>query len=609
MATPPVLDIDAMLVPIAEGRPSGRSLVNEPAYDALCDARRSEDDAPQGEWQRRTKSAQWDRVVALGTSLLKEETKDLQITAWVAEALARLHGFAGLRDGLALVRMIHERFWDSYFPEIEDGDVESRSGPFLFLAATLPTVIRSIPLTGGFVEPGYSFLQWEESRATDNLGLKDPDLMASRIAEGRLTTKQFDEQVAQTPRRFYEALDEDLLASLDALKELVRSVDERFGRDAPGLGGIRKAIDDGLRPLGPILAAKRAEEPDPSDEAEAPGPPAAEGDQTEPETTGRDAAPRPPRRAAAPPSAGGPIADPEDARRRIVEAAAFLRKNEPASPVPFLVVRALRMGELYGSPDPSAAGAPSRESRQSLRQLAADGAWEELLEGAEQALARPEGRAWLDPHRFAILAMAGSGEADRSAAASAGRDLLRMVLAAFPSLVEGELSDGTPTAGVETRSWLRESILPSPVAEPAYEPVAAGPAQDGEAEVDVMDQAVAAVRAGRTGEALELISRAMKSAQSGRDRFVRKLQMAELCLMVDNARLALPLAEDLSRQVDEFRLEEWEEERLCARVWSAFYRSLRAAGGDGHAGRAREVFARLCRLDIGQAMTYGDGEG
>ena len=620
MATPTVLDIEALLAPIAEDRPSGRSLAYEPEYDALREARRSDDDTPQGDWQRKTKSAQWDRVVALGTALLTEQTKDLQVAAWVAEALARLHGFAGLRDGLSLIRALQDRFWDSYFPEVEGGDVESRSGPFLFLDATLPLVIRSIPLTAGFAEKGYSFLLWEESRATDNLGLKAQDLMEARIAEGKLTTKQFDDEVAQTPRRFYETLHQDLLASLDAFKELDRSVDGHFGRDAPGLVNIRKAIEDCRRPIEPILTAKRIEEPDPADETEAAGP-KSEGDgwsSAEPEVadSGGWDQPRPARRPAGPRSSGGPIASAEDACRRIVEAAAYLRKNEPSSPVPFLVVRALRLGELYATPDPAQAESPSSETRQSLRRLAAEGSWEDLLEGAEAALGRPEGRAWLDPHRFAILAMEGSGEADRSAAAAAARDLLRSTLAAFPSLADGELGDGTPTASGDTRAWLRESILPEqadpmsaytppPVAEPAGDADRNGEA---EVDVDVMDQAVAAVRAGRSGEGLELIRRAMKAAQSGRDRFLRKLQMAELCLMVNNARLALPLAEDLSRQVDAFHLEEWEEERISARVWSVLYRCLRA-GGDGQAERAREIFARLCRLDIGQALAYGSEDG
>jgi type VI secretion system protein ImpA len=622
MASPPVLDIEALLVPVSEDRPSGLSLAYDPEYDAIREARRSDDDTPQGDWQRKTKSAQWDRVVALGTSLLKDKTKDLQIAAWVAEALTRLHGFAGLRDGLALIRAIQDRFWDSYFPEIEDGDVESRSGPFLFLDATLPLVIRGIPLTAGLAEKGYSFLRWEESRATENFALKDPDLLEARMAEGKLTAKQFDDEVAQTPRRFYESLREDLLGSLDALKELDRSVDEHFGRDAPGLVNIRKAVEDCRRPLEPILSAKRMEEPDPEDEAEVAGPESGGDDwsSTDPEASDSDGreAPRPARRPAAPRASGGPIASVEDAFRRVVEAAAYLRKNEPASPVPFLVVRALRLGELYVTPDPANAEAPSSETRQSLRRLAAEGAWEELLEGAEGALGRPEGRAWLDPHRFAILAIEGSGEADRSAAAEAVRNHLRATLAAFPGLIEGELGDGTPTASGDTRAWLRESILPPP-ADPgpdyATRPMPASTADaDGEPEVDVMDQAIAAVRAGRSGEGLELIRRAMKSAQSGRDRFLRKLQMAELCLMVNNARLALPLAEDLSRQVDAFHLEEWEEERLSARVWSVLYRCLQAGDGQAERGRRRGAapaarprapFARLCRLDIGQALAYG----
>jgi type VI secretion system protein ImpA len=46
---------------------------------------------------------------------------------------------------------------------------------------------------------------------------------------------------------------------------------------------------------------------------------------------------------------------------------------------------------------------------------------------------------------------------------------------------------------------------------------------------------------------------------------------------------------------------------LSARVWGALYRCLRASGADvGAAERLRQVFTRLCRLDINQAMMFGD---
>src|SRR4051812_33001702 len=116
MATSPLLDLESLLVPISEESPSGRNLAYEPEYDALREARRSEDDTLQGDWQRKAKTAQWDRVIELGTDLLRRKSKDLQVAAWVAEALLKLHGFAGLRDGLRLLHAIQQKFWDTCFP-------------------------------------------------------------------------------------------------------------------------------------------------------------------------------------------------------------------------------------------------------------------------------------------------------------------------------------------------------------------------------------------------------------------------------------------------------------------------------------------------------------
>ena len=172
MATPPVLDVEPLLVAIAGENPSGRNLFYEPQYDELREARRVEDDTLQGDWKRKAKTADWERVVELGSDLLKRLTKDLQIAAWMTEALARKRGLPGLRDGLILVRELQERFWDTYYPNIEDGDLDSRVGPFLFLDKALPLVIRSVPLTAWLGEEKYSFLRWKEGLATDNEGRK-----------------------------------------------------------------------------------------------------------------------------------------------------------------------------------------------------------------------------------------------------------------------------------------------------------------------------------------------------------------------------------------------------------------------------------------------------
>lgn len=617
MATPPTLEIEPLRVPISEASPSGRSLAYEPEYDALREARRAEDDAPQGDWQRQTKVAQWDRVIALGAECLARKSKDLQIAAWVTEALGRVHGFAGLRDGFTLLRNLLEDYWESLFPEIDEGDLEPRAAPLEFLnqEKLLPLLIRSLPLTDASGERSYSFLRWQESRTTDNAGKRSAELLAALVAEGKITGEEFDEAAAQTPRRFYEALSGDLDAAQAAYKALDAALDARFGREAPSFGNVRKAFEDCRKVIDPILAARRAGDPAEPETVETGEEPASERDEAgAPEAGGtaprREPAPRRGR------SSAGPIASAEDATARIIEAAAYLRQAEPASPVPFVVVRALRLAETFTlghPPDPAGLPSPSSETRQRLKQLASEGDWPALLEAAEEALSRPEGRAWLDPHRLALAAMT-AGDVDRLAAASAVRRLLQAVLAEYPDLPESTLSDDTPTANAETRAWIESEILPPPQPtaepEPPYTPPRELPEpadESEEAPADPWEQAVDDVRSGRPNEGLGRLRRAIAQAGTGRDKFRRKLQLAELCLMAGNPRIALPLLEELARQVDEFRLEQWEAEELSARVWGALYRCLRDSGGEnGAGGRLQQVYDRLCRLDINQALAFGE---
>jgi type VI secretion system protein ImpA len=614
------MDLDALLVPITADRPAGQNLTYEPDYDTLREARRSEDDTLQGAWQRNAKTAQWDRVVELGTNLIRRRSKDLKVAAWVTEAQTKLHGFAGLRDGLRLLHALQQAFWDSCFPEIEDGDLEPRQGPYLFLNAsmTIPLTIRTIPLTVGFNGQDYSYLRWQESRDTDNTGVKNPELMATLVAEGKITGEQFDAAVAQTPRAFYEGLVADLNECIAAFKELDQANDALFGRDAPALGEIRKALDDCRMRLEPILATKRVQEPDREVEAQVEETANQGGGEALTEIPSETSASHP---TAARRRTAAPMNSVAEAVERIRDAAAYLRAQEPSRPVSYLVLRALRMGELYalGQPlDPSRCEAPSRETRQRLKRLATEGDWATLVEQAEQVVGGPEGSAWLDAERYALTAMAAASDADRAAAAAACRTLLRALLQDFPELPQGELNDGTPTANAETRAWITSEIVPPSPTNPeptAYQAplidVSAAPQGAGDADAtedaapDVWEEAQVLVRSGRVADALQLIRRAMNTAPNGRQRFYRKLQLAELCLSVNNHRLALPLAEDLARQVDEFHLEQWEDEAWSARVWATLYRCLQNAGtANGNAERLQQVFTRLCRLDINQALVH-----
>ena len=107
--------------------------------------RRQEDDAPQGEWKRDRKVAQYDVVVKVATDALTTKSKDLMITAWLTDALTRREGFAGLAYGLDLIRGLIEKFWDGVYPQIDDGDLGLRVKPLNWIGSSLDPTVKAVP--------------------------------------------------------------------------------------------------------------------------------------------------------------------------------------------------------------------------------------------------------------------------------------------------------------------------------------------------------------------------------------------------------------------------------------------------------------------------------
>jgi type VI secretion system protein ImpA len=271
-------------------------------------------------------------VISLATAALATSTKDLQIAVWLLEALVRWHGFAGLRDGIRLLRELQERFWPSLHPAIEDGNAEFRTGPLEWVNEKLPIPVRQIVVTGSKDGPNYSWLQWKESRDVDNLGRQSREAMAAALAEGKISGEQFDKAVAASSRAYYERLFDDLNLTWEECGRLVAVVDEKFGPDAPSLLGLKKAIEDCRALTEAIVKKKRELEPDAVTTMAA-------------DTQGAAQAQAATRGAGAAVMLGQPT-DRGTALRQLAAVAAFFRRTEPHSPVAYLVERAIRWGEM-----------------------------------------------------------------------------------------------------------------------------------------------------------------------------------------------------------------------------------------------------------------------
>jgi type VI secretion system protein ImpA len=350
MPVPPVLDVEALLAPIAGENPAGKDLLNGRTYDVIREARRADDALPQGEWVRDVKAANWPVVIEKSSEALALESKDLQIACWLVEALVKWHGFSGLRDGLHLLRELHERFWESFYPEVEDGDLEARANLLAWLNTRLAPTIGDISLTQGANGEKYGWLRWKESREVDNVGRRDQAALAAAVAEGKITGEQFDKATETTPLAYYQELLEDVNQSWEEFAALEGVVEARYGQEAPGLAAMRTAIEECRSVVAETLKKRGGIVPEPPP---APPPKAERGllgrllrgreDSATPE--GREEAARP---VSSPPPTGlslEPI-NRSDALRRLAAVAEYFHRTEPHSPVAYLVQRAVRWGEM-----------------------------------------------------------------------------------------------------------------------------------------------------------------------------------------------------------------------------------------------------------------------
>ncbi|HYH86896.1 MAG TPA: type VI secretion system protein TssA, partial [Pyrinomonadaceae bacterium] len=207
--TPYAFDLERLLEPISAERPAGEQLRYDGTYDRIREARREDDPRlSQGIYQSELKRADWPAVEALALEALTSRTKDLQLAAWLAESWLYLYGFAGAREGLALLAGLCERFWDGVHPEIGEDGFENRIAPIIWVNEKLSLKLKQLHVSSpqaGDVE-AYTYADWESACHLENLALRDPKGAQAAEARGAVTTSKFHSSVMLTDRQFYVTL-------------------------------------------------------------------------------------------------------------------------------------------------------------------------------------------------------------------------------------------------------------------------------------------------------------------------------------------------------------------------------------------------------------------
>jgi type VI secretion system protein ImpA len=142
------LSLTALLEPISEEAPAGADLARSELYGRIRAARAADDASlPMGEWRHDLKLADWEKVVRLSATGIAEQSKDLQLCAWLVEGLLHCHGFAGIAAGVHILGALCEEYWTTMHPAAEDGNVDRRVNLFDWMNRKLQSPASLIPLT------------------------------------------------------------------------------------------------------------------------------------------------------------------------------------------------------------------------------------------------------------------------------------------------------------------------------------------------------------------------------------------------------------------------------------------------------------------------------
>jgi type VI secretion system protein ImpA len=324
-------DADAVLSPLSTNAPAGEPLRYEGTYDLISGLRREDDPSlEQGVWKTELKKADWPRVAETCLSAIETKSKDIQIAAWLVEAWIHLHGFAGLREGLHLIAELCDTYWDGLHPDVVDGDLDYRLAPIVWINEKLSITARLIPITNPDSEElsAYSLADWE-------LAGRRPARPRETAPPDVVTDVRFQKSASATPTSWLASVAIDARGALRTLDETVDILKSRCGPRAPALPKMRDAIASALHVVSTTLESRgahtlaSAHDRDDLDEVDRGEVAVALSSDLH---DSRDAGPA--------------IRTRAEAYRRLAEAADFLARTEPHSPVPHLIRRAISWGGL-----------------------------------------------------------------------------------------------------------------------------------------------------------------------------------------------------------------------------------------------------------------------
>src|ERR1043165_5469518 len=319
-----MINVDDLLKPIADDKPCGEDFTYHPSFQNLETLSRGK---PETQFSQ-AEEPDW-KEVRDGAIEVLGQSKHLMAGVILTVSLTKIGGLEGLRDGLATIRGMNEKYWNDLYPKLDPDDnndpterinilnnLSTGGEPYKFTSHVKQIVVCESPAMGR-VTLGQIIVAKEKANAK-------PDEEKSKGDTGP--------DLNQIQAAFRDAGPEAARATLTAVTETIGHAQgiENFLDSTIGAG--RGANFETLDKL--LEEMKRAVEPYAGDGGAPAEVPAGEEGAA---AAGTRPAPR------GGPGVSGTIQSRADVLKALDLICDYYRNHEPSSPVPLIIQRAQRL--------------------------------------------------------------------------------------------------------------------------------------------------------------------------------------------------------------------------------------------------------------------------
>jgi type VI secretion system protein ImpA len=316
-----LMDVEKLQQELSPDFPCGEDLEYDPEFGELERSAVGKEEQQIGDTVVDAVEPEWKTVKKLALSLLNR-TKDLRVISHLMRASLSIDGIVGFRNCLALIRNLLENQWSSIHPVLDedDGDPTMRVNALLALSDE-KSMLRPLRLAS-----------LVRSRAFGSYNYRD-----LAIAAGELTAND-NESPADSATINAAVMDADVddlqatanavILSLEHVKAIDSLLTEQLGAsNAPNFAELNQLLVN----ISHLMNARLADIGISSVTIDSDNVDSGVGVSVAPQHSGNVTA------------LSGQVASREDVTRTLDKIIEYYNKNEPASPIPILMIRAKKL--------------------------------------------------------------------------------------------------------------------------------------------------------------------------------------------------------------------------------------------------------------------------